>query len=93
MAFIYVISKESEEEQQEGSSDAADGHGESSTAAGKRNTAHMQYRKGTYWRFPYVQYVNGSSHATFGIYCSSSATHCSDILCIAATSSSIYCTK
>ena len=48
MAFIYVISKESEEEQQEGSSDAADGHGESSTTAGKRNTAHMQYRKGTY---------------------------------------------
>ena len=48
MAFIYVISKESEEEKHERSSDTADGHGESSTTAGKRNTAHLQYRKGTY---------------------------------------------
>ena len=93
MAFIYIISKELEEGQRERSSDAADGHGESSTTAGECNTAHLQYRKGTSLRFPHVQYVNGSSHATFGIYCSSSATHCSDILCIAATSFSTFCNK
>ena len=38
-ASMYVISKESEEEQHEGSSDTADGHGESSTTAGNYNTA------------------------------------------------------
>ena len=37
------ISKESVEELHEGSSDAADGHGESSTTSGNFNKAHLQY--------------------------------------------------
>ena len=67
---VYFISKESEDEQHEGSSDAADSHGESSATAGNFNTAHMcmQYRETGLTRGFHMHEHNGSSYPTFGIY-------------------------